>query len=235
MIIGSGMMARTFSAYEESDDVVVLAAGVSNSRETRSEAFDREIRFVEKTIDTVGSKLLIYFSTCSVYDPDSVGTPYVRHKLSIEQAVRERVANYLLFRLPQVVGDTSNLTTLISFLYHRIVTQEPIEVWDNACRYIIDADDAASIVSHIVSKGMFRNSTVNVASRPCLVADLVKTLEEITGKTAVCTHSNRGSYYAIDTTDIEPILRQLKIEFGPQYLSSTLFKYYANRQAALRK
>ena len=235
MIIGSGMMARTFSAYEESDDVVVLAAGVSNSREARPEPFERETRLVEKTIDTIGSKLLIYFSTCSVYDPDTVGTPYVRHKLSIEKAVRERVANYLLFRLPQVVGTTTNLTTLISFLYNRIVTQQPIDVWDNACRYIIDADDAASIVSYVVDNGMFRNSTVNVASRPYLVAELVETLEEITGKTAVYTHSKRGSYYAIDTTDIEPILRQLKIEFGPEYLSSVLFKYYANRHAGLSK
>jgi nucleoside-diphosphate-sugar epimerase len=235
MIIGSGMMARAFSAYEESDDVVVLAAGVSNSGETRPESFGRETRLVEKTIDTIGSTLLIYFSTCSVYDPDTVGTPYVRHKLSIEKAVRERAANYLLFRLPQVVGNTSNLTTLISFLYHRIVTQQPIDVWDNACRYIIDADDAASIVSYVVDNGMFRNSTVNVASRPCLVADLVKTLEEIIGKTAVCTHSERGSYYPIDTTDIKPILKQLKIEFGPEYLSNVLSKYYASQHANLSK
>jgi len=235
MIIGSGMMARAFSAYKEFDDVVVLASGVSNSRESRPESFERETRLVEKTIDTIGGKLLIYFSTCSVYDPDTVGTPYVRHKLSIEKAVRERAANYLLFRLPQVVGNTSNLTTLISFLYHRIVTQQPIDVWDNACRYIIDADDAASIVSYVVDNRMFRNSTVNVASRPCLVADLVKTLEEITGKTAVCTHSERGSYYAIDTTDIKPVLEQLKIEFGPEYLASVLSKYYASQHANLSK
>jgi nucleoside-diphosphate-sugar epimerase len=235
MIIGNGMMARMFSAYEEFDDVVVLAAGVSNSRETRPESFDRETRLVEKTIDTIGSKLLIYFSTCSIYDPDTAGTPYVRHKLSIEKMVRERVANYLLFRLPQVVGNTSNLTTLTSFLYNNIVTQQPIDVWDNACRYIIDADDAVRIVSYVVDNGMFRNSTVNVASRPCLVADLVNTLEEITGKLAVCTHSERGSYYAIDTTDIKPILEQLKIEFGPEYLSNVLSKYYASRHADLSK
>ena len=149
--------------------------------------------------------------------------------------MRESVANYLLFRLPQVVGNTSNLTTLISFLYNSIVTQQPIDVWDNACRYIIDADDAVRIVSYVVDNGMFRNSTVNVASRPCLVADLVNTLEEITGKLAVCTHSERGSYYAIDTTAIKPILDQLKIEFGPEYLSSVLSKYCASRRADLSK
>lgn len=235
MIIGNGMMASAFSAYEEFDDVVVLAAGVSNSRETRPESFDRETRLVAKTIETIGSKLLIYFSTCSIYDPDNAATPYVLHKLSIEKMVRERVASYLLFRLPQVVGNTSNLTTLISFLYNSIVTQQPIEVWDNASRYIIDADDAVRIVSYVVDNGMFRNSTVNVASRPCLVGELVKTLEEITGKLAVCTHSERGSYYAIDMTDIKPILEQLKIEFGPEYLSNVLSKYYASRHSGLRK
>lgn len=227
MIIGTGMMARTFSAYKDFDDVVVLAAGVSNSREIRSESFGRETRLIDETIDAIGSKLLIYFSTCSIYDPETVGTPYVRHKLSIEKAIRERVANYLLFRLPQVVGNTSNLTTLTSFLYNSIVTGQHIDVWDNACRYILDADDAARIVSYVVDNGMFRNSTVNVASRPCLVADLVRILEEIIGKTAVCTHSERGRFYAIDTTEIEPILKQLKIEFGPEYLPSVLSKYYA--------
>lgn len=91
-------------------------------------------------------------------------------------------------------------------------------------------------LSHMLSTmERFRNSTVNVASRPCLVADLVKTLEEITGKMAICTHSESGRYYAIDTTDIKPILEQLKIEFGPEYLSSVLFKYYACRHADLGK
>lgn len=225
MIIGSGMLARAFSAYDKRDDVVVLAAGVSNSREARPESFEREIRLVEKTIASIGGKLLVYFSTCSIYDPDVVSTPYVRHKLSIEKMVRDMVANYSLFRLPQVVGNTANSTTLVSFLYNSIVTQQPIDIWDKAYRYIIDADDVARIVSYAVDNEMFRNSTVNVASRPSLVADLVKILEEITGKKAVCTHRKKGRDYSIDTTDIKPILEQLKIEFGPEYLMSVLSKY----------
>lgn len=233
MIIGSGMMARAFSAYEDIDDVVVLAAGVSNSRESGPESFERETRLVERTIATIRSKLLIYFSTCSIYDPDRAATPYVLHKLRIEQMVREKVANYLLFRLPQVVGNTSNSTTLISFLYSSIITHKPIDVWGNAYRYIIDADDVVRIVSYVVDNGISRNRTINVASRPYLVTDLVKTLEEITGNMAVCTHSERGSHYAIDTTDIKPVLEQLKIEFGPEYLASVLSKYYANRHANL--
>ena len=235
MIIGSGMLARTFSVYDERDDVVVLAAGVSNSRETRSESFEREIRLVEKTIASIGGKLLVYFSTCSIYDPDAVSTPYVRHKLSIEKMVRDMAANYSLFRLPQVVGNTANSITLISFLYNSIVTQQPIDVWDKAYRYVIDADDVARIVSYAIDNEMFRNSTVNVASRPCLVADLVKILEEITGKKAVCTHREKGGYYSIDTTDIEPILEQLRVEFGPEYLKSVLSKYYAAGATDLSK
>lgn len=227
MIIGSGMLARTFSIYGERDNVVVLAAGVSNSRETRLESFEREIRLVEKTIASIGGKLLVYFSTCSVYDPDALSTAYVRHKLSIEKMICDMAANYSLFRLPQVVGNTANSTTLISFLYNSIVARQPIEVWDKAYRYIIDADDVARIVSYAIDNEMFRNATVNIASRPSLVADLVKMLEEITGEKAMCTHREKGSYYGIDTTDIQPILEQLKIEFGPEYLKSVLSKYYA--------
>ena len=231
MIIGSGMMARTFAAYADRDDVVVLAAGVANSRETRPEAFERETLLVEETIASMENQLLIYFSTCSIYDTDSVGTPYVLHKLAIEKLVREQVANYLLFRLPQVVGYTSNTTTLVSYLYNSVIAQQPIDVWGNACRYIIDADDVVRIVSYVVDNGMFRNNIVNVASRPYLVAELVKTLEAVTGKMALCTYSDRGSYYAIDTAGIKPILKELQIEFGPDYLASVLSKYCASQQA----
>lgn len=227
MIIGRGMLARTFSAYAECDDVVVLAAGVSNSSETRPEAFEREIRLVEQVIASIGNRLLVYFSTCSIYDPDVVGTPYVRHKNSVEQIVRDRVASYSLFRLPQVVGRSANSTTLVSFLYNSIVMQQPIDVWDNAYRYIIDAEDVARIVSYAVDKKMFRNSTVNVASRPYRVADLVKILEELTGKKAVSKHINKGACYGIDTTGIKPLLEQMGIEFGPNYLKSVLAKYYS--------
>lgn len=226
MVIGGGMLANAFSAYDKIDDVVVLAAGVSNSGETRREAFGRELRLAEKTITGLGSRLLVYFSTCSIFDPEALATPYVQHKLNIETIVCEMVENYTVFRLPQVAGRTSNCTTLTNYLYHNIIKQQRIDIWDRAYRSIIDVDDVVRIVSHAVDNGMFRNRVVNVASRPSLVTDIVRILEVITGKEAVCTHRVKGFRYEIDTSDISQILKELKIDFGPDYLFRVLSKYY---------
>jgi nucleoside-diphosphate-sugar epimerase len=115
MIIGSGMLARAFSAYAEHEDIVILAAGISNSRELRSEAYERELNLVERTISSIADRQLVYFSTCSIYDPDTANSPYVLHKLNVENMISDAVANFTLFRLPQVVGGNANSKTLISF------------------------------------------------------------------------------------------------------------------------
>ena len=227
MLIGSGMLAKVFSAYSEREDVVILAAGVSNSMEIQPEAFEREINLVKKIICSIGDRQLVYFSTCSVYDSAVAKTPYVRHKLNIEKMISEMASNYSLFRLPQVVGKSANSKTLISFLHNRIINNQPIDVWTGAYRYIIDVDDIASIVSFAIDNKFFLNSTINVASNPVLVIKLIEILEGITGKKANCSLCKKGGFYRIDTTSIKPILEELGIEFGPTYALSTLSKYYS--------
>ena len=219
------MLAKVFSAYAERDDIVILAAGISNSRELRLEEYERELNLVKKTISSIADRQLIYFGTCSVYDPDAANSPYVLHKLNVENMISDAVTNFTLFRLPQVVGRMANSKTLISFLYKSIVTHQSIDVWSGAYRYIIDVDDVASIVSHAINNKMFTNSIVNVSSNPSLVMELIKILEDITGENAICSLIEKGSFYSIDATSIRPILEQLGIEFGPKYTISVLSKY----------
>lgn len=220
------MLAGAFSSYEKVENVVVLAAGVSNSNETSHRAFGRERRLVEQTLAGLGNKLLVYFSTCSVYDPDAIARPYVQHKLNIEKTVSGNAANYLVFRLPQVVGNTSNPETLTNYLYNKVVSQQHFDIWKKAYRCVIDIDDVARIAAYIINNGTFRNKVVNIAQRPYLVTDILRTLERILGKEAVCTCKMKGCRYDIETNDISQILKELNIEFGPDYLFRVLSKYY---------
>ena len=96
------MIARAFApVYSDNQDVVIFASGVSNSSETRQEAFEREKALLSHWAR--GGHRLVYFSTCSVADPSQIRKPYVRHKLEMESIV-EGTGSYVIFRLPQIVG-----------------------------------------------------------------------------------------------------------------------------------
>ena len=66
MVIGNGLLAKSFSKYKDDDQVIIFASGVSNSKEVNPEAFMREMDLLRSI--TNKDALLVYFSTCSVYD-----------------------------------------------------------------------------------------------------------------------------------------------------------------------
>src|SRR5690606_10434611 len=96
MIVGNGLIASAFQSSPLKDDpnIVVFASGVSNSRETSKDEFLRERQLLLETINQ--GKLILYFSTCSVYDPSQKDAPYITHKLEMEDLVRQSNA-YRIF------------------------------------------------------------------------------------------------------------------------------------------
>jgi len=115
MIIGTGLIAQAFIQHFEDDpNVIIFASGVSNSRENRSQAFLRERQMLIEALSF--QKMLVYFSTCSVCDPELQTSPYVMHKKEMEVFVAHSAKDYAIFRLPQVVGETPNPNTLTNYL-----------------------------------------------------------------------------------------------------------------------
>lgn len=103
MIIGKGLIASQF--YEvDREDIIFFASGVSNSSETRKEEFYREQNLIEETIRLNSDKLFIYFSTCSIYDSSKYNSPYVLHKLHMEEVIKESAPKYLILRISNAVG-----------------------------------------------------------------------------------------------------------------------------------
>ena len=85
MVIGNGMIAKRFAAYTGNDQFIIFASGVSNSRTNDTAAYNREAALLLDTIKHNKDKTLVYFSTCSIYDPGEKDSPYVLHKLKMEK------------------------------------------------------------------------------------------------------------------------------------------------------
>ena len=145
------MMARAFAAFERDQEVVIFASGVSDSLETDAAAFQRERDLLLRTRAAYPRALLVYFGTCSVYDPDRRDTPYVRHKLEMESFLEASPGPWLVLRLPLALGHGHRGHTLGRFLYEHIQRGETFEVWAGSTRYPIDVEDVLRIAKRLTS------------------------------------------------------------------------------------
>jgi nucleoside-diphosphate-sugar epimerase len=228
MIVGSGLVARAFGgAFAAAEDVLVYAAGVSNSLCTDPREFDRERARLDAALADAGmARTFIYCSTCSVSDPESNNTPYVRHKLAME-ALARRHAGYLVLRLPQLAGQTPNPHTLLNYLYARIARGERFAIWDHARRNIIDVEDVVRITELLVRREQARRETIAVANATDYdLRQIVRALEIATGKDALFDVLPRGGAYHVDITRIRPLLAPAGVSFDETYLERVLRKYY---------
>ncbi len=224
MIIGHGLVAKAFPFFADCPDILIFASGVSNSGETDAAAFGREKELLQSHLKN--GRKIVYFSTCSLFDPALTKAPYIGHKKEMEELVG-KAKSFAIFRLPQVVGNTPNRHTLTNFLYQKIKDGSPFEVWKNATRNIIDIDDVAVIVKECLSREK-DNQTANIAcptSTPIL--ELVAIFEKVLGKKADYSVVDAGGSYDIDSKNMQQIAARLGIRFGDAYAESVIRKYYA--------
>lgn len=227
MIYGSGLIANAMRAIGLPPDVVVYAAGVSNSQCDDRAEFERESsRLSDALALSSRADRFVYFGTCSADDPASRRSPYVQHKLAMEQMVSHH-ARHLIIRLPQVAGRTPNPHTLLNFLYARISRSESFELWRDASRNVIDVDDVAKIVLDLVCVERAMKETINVANpRSYPMGEIVRVFEQTLGKRAVYTERPSGSSYRIGCERVGAAVRRTKIDFSDGYLERVIGKYY---------
>lgn len=137
-IVGGGDIA---SVLPEQDRLLFFASGVSNSRETRPEAFKREQDLLESFIpqnldpDQMHPHI-VYFGSLSVF---YTSTPYTRHKLHMESIVKTKFPRHTIVRLGNIAWGT-NPNTIINAFRQKLAQGEPIEVQD-AYRYVVDKEE----------------------------------------------------------------------------------------------
>lgn len=229
MIVGNGLIANAFKPrFEHDQAVTIFASGVSNSSEVREDAFQRERRLLLETIDR-STGVFVYFSTCSLTDPDRQLTPYVEHKVETEKLLGT-LSGSMVFRLPQVVGRTANPHTLTNFLASRILSGSPFTIWANAIRTLIDVDDVALIGSTLIDRGVVGRTIDLCTSESLTMIELVPIMERVLGKSGRYEAVERGGGGRPDATIASQIAAELGIDFFDGYTERVLRKYYGEQK-----
>lgn len=159
MIIGSGLIASSFrESIDLFDDCVVFASGVSSSKETSDLEFKREADLILKTLTKNNGLKFIYFTTILA---GITNNPYYDHKQEMENLIKSNSNNYLIVKLPQVIGEKGNQDNLVNFLKNSIIEGDEISIYKNISRSIIDVDDVTSIVYYVKNK--VTNKTIYIS------------------------------------------------------------------------
>ena len=227
MIIGSGMIAKRFGKYADNQQVLVFASGVSNSVSKVADDYKREEQLLQNALRDHPEKMLVYFSTCSIYDPSLQQSVYVKHKLQMEDLIQSHASSYIIFRVSNPVGFTENRHTVLNYFATHIKEQKHFSLWQYASRNLVDMDDVFTICDHIIQNGGQRNSILNIANPVNYpVASIIQALENHFSIKGNYSLEKKGNSPLIDTTAIQSLFGLLQIEFNNNYLEALLQKYF---------
>jgi nucleoside-diphosphate-sugar epimerase len=223
IVIGNGLIANSFKQVIFSKDVLIFASGVSSSLENNFKAFEREEVLLRETITAHNSFPIIYFSTCSIYS--NVKNSYILHKLKMEDIVKNISSSHFIYRLPQVVGPTSN-STLISFFVNQIKLSENLNIQIHAKRNLIDCVDVTKIVHFLVENSLGKDSIQNIAT-PINIAviEIAKEISLILGKKLIFSKINSGDQYDISINFLANHLKDFNYLNEKNYWQKVLRKY----------
>lgn len=158
MIIGKGDIA---TALNDREDVIFFASGVSNSKETSPDAFQRELRLL---MNQPKDKHIVYFSSLCIY---YAKTEYARHKRIMENTIRNHWPGYTIVRIGNIEWG-SNPHTLINYL-----KANPEARVQNVNRHIISLGEFWYWMDLIPVPG---KNEMNIPGRMVYVPDLMKEL-----------------------------------------------------------
>jgi nucleoside-diphosphate-sugar epimerase len=230
MIIGNGLIAQAFHQYINDDNILILASGVSSSKSCTEFDCNREERLVKEALGNCDEQILcIYFSSCGISNPSFKNETYYIHKKRMEGIVQEYSNKTIIFRLPYVVGGKGNPNTLFHYFVHKIKSKEKFSLWSGARRNIIDIDDIVCIVSYIIQNISFENEIINIANLKN------NTIDEIVHEISNCLNIEArysvvecDDKYNVDITKIEPIIKNIGLNFDDNYLKNVVKKYCHN-------
>lgn len=225
MVVGNGLIGKAFKKYDR-ENVVFFASGVSNSLETDVNEFLREETLLRNVLAENKRKLFVYFSTCSIYDPSKKQSPYVLHKLKMEEIVASIAKQFLIFRVSNVVGKEGNPNLLINYLIRCVEDKKTIEVYTKATRNLIDIEDVCKMFELIDAEKNF-NRMVNVAySENYSIVEILEILKKYSKHQVDFNLTEKGSGYDIEIgKEIKEYFDKKAMKNKEEYLVNILNKY----------
>lgn len=164
MIIGNGDIATALKGNEDcfNRDVIFFASGVSNSKETHPEPYQRELRLL---MSQPKDKHIVYFSSLCIY---YLNTEYARHKRIMENTIKNHWPSYTIVRIGNINWG-KNPHTLINYLKAHPYS-EPQPVW----RHILSFKEFQYWMKMIIVPG---KNEMNVPGRMVFVPHLMNDLK----------------------------------------------------------
>lgn len=227
MVTGHGMIAKKFASYKSDDNYLIFASGVSNSKNTDLTAFQRETDLLTEMRKLHPDKMLVYFSTFSIFDPSEKDSLYVQHKRKLEDFIVQSEGNYLVLRVSNLAGRSANPNTILNFIYSHIINKLSFQAWMNSTRNLIDIDDLFLTVDYILKNKLFINRIITIANPVNnTVPAIIHAFEKILNLQAIYEPLPKGTPFEIDVSEILPVYRELNIVFDKSYLDNLIKKYY---------
>lgn len=226
MIIGSGMLAKSLQKIDN-EDFIFFCSGVSNSKEIDKLEYEREKKLLADYY--CKDKCLIYFSSYFVGIDNYLKQQYYKHKLEMEEQIKQNFKYYKIFRLPQVVGISKNSNTLTNFLNNCILNDLQMNIYTNARRNLIDVEDIVMVVEYLNKNDLLVNEIVNlIATKNFEIINIIEVFEIFLNKKAIKKMSiSDEKEFPINISDeIREIYDSLNIKFNDIYLENLIKKYY---------
>ncbi len=231
MIVGNGLLAKTFRKYKEDKENIIFASGVSNSLSTDKNDYAREKKLLLKVIKEHSEKKLIYFSSCDVENKNMNQKVYYQHKLNMEYTIANLHPNHTIFRLPQVIGETKNKNTLINFLFNAIKFDKEFIIYSGTYKNLIDVRDVYKICSYVIDNKLPIKLLNVVNTHYIEVEELVFLIEKILDKKAKYTKKNIKSIPKYNDIETRKIYQKIGINFNKNYLDNVLKYYYLEQKS----
>lgn len=222
MVIGNGLIGCVFSSFTKNNEIIIFASGVSNSKESNKNEFDREEKLLKTTISENPEKKIIYFSTVFI---ENVKNMYYEHKKNIEEYIKNNCKNYLIIRLPQVVGYLGNNNNLFNFLKRKIKNCEVLNIDSLAIRSLIDIDDVYKITKTLITEES--NQIINIKGiEDIYVSEIVDEMYNILGgEKKVTYYKGDNKTFVLNNSElIDKIINNLYIN-KTGYTKNLIKKY----------
>ncbi len=214
------MMAAAMRATEGLAGAV-FAAGVSNSGELDRLEYAREEDTLRAFIEKNRDRQIIYFSSYIAKDGTS---RYAQHKREMELLIAERARDFLVLRLPQVVGKATN-KTLVNYFVNAARMREAIAIQRNAFRSLVDAADVGRVLSLFIGKNVTREIIAVGPRKPLRVLDIVESIESILKLKMDYTIVDGGERQSADLSRASQLLDCNDPLFDTDYQHYVLNKY----------
>ena len=195
MIVGKGFIANQLKEYKENKNIIIFASGVANSKEINPEMFLKELKMIKSFSEK--ESLFIYFSSCCVKDSIAKHSLYGKHKLNMEKEITNSFKNYLILRLPNILGISKNKNTFFNFFYNAILNEKELTIHPNSIRYFIDIADLNNIIKMFIELKI-KNRIIDTAFKnPIKIIKCLEILEKSIGKKAIIDIKEKYSTFEL--------------------------------------